>query len=252
MRIHNLHTHTTYSDGELSPEELVDSAKRSNLNIIGICDHAFSTKLAEKDQITSCLEQYLSHLKGIQQSSDWIDLKIGIEIDVSKKYGTDPAKLPFDILNRFDYVLFEYANTENECWGNVGIRDISEIIKVRNKLDIPVGLAHNDLQKNYSGREKEIARILSRNDIFVEINQSEIHSGTGMGRNTREDVDYYHHFSDELIRHSSKRFSRLLPSVKDVKFVIGTDSHSGESIGNVDDAYQFIRRNHLSCHELVR
>ena len=128
MRKHNLHTHTTYSDGELSPEQLIESAKQYNLEIIGICDHAFSTKLPEKYQITSRLEQYLNHLKKIQQSSRGIDLKIGIEIDVSENYGTNPTELPFDVLNRFDYVLFEYVNTENEYWDRVGNRDISQII----------------------------------------------------------------------------------------------------------------------------
>ena len=251
MKRHNLHIHTTYSDGELSPEEIIDYAKRANLKIIGISDHAFSTKLDEEKQITNCLEDYLIHLKRLKESSNGIELKIGIEIDVSKCFGADPEELPFYILNRFDYVLFEYVDTENEQWGRVGRRDISEIIEIRNQLNIPVGLAHNDLQKNYAGREKYIAAILSKNDIFVELNQSESHPDTGLGRSTRDDSDYYHHFSDELIRQSARRFSKWLPFVENVKFVIGTDSHSGKSISNVDDAYQFIRKNNLSCHKLV-
>jgi histidinol phosphatase-like PHP family hydrolase len=250
MRKHNLHTHTTYSDGDLSPEQLVESAKQSNLEIIGICDHAFSTKISENYQITSRLEQYLNHLKKLQQSSNGINLKIGVEIDVSETYGTKPSELPFDILNRFDYILFEYVNTENESWGRVGSRDISEIIEVRNRLKIPVGLAHNDLQKNYEGREKEIAMILSKNNIFIELNQSECHPSREEGRNTREDSDYYQLFSDKLIEHLAK--PKGLPFIKNVKFVVGTDSHSGKNLDEVNDAYQFIKKNHLSYHDLVK
>lgn len=48
MKKHNLHTHTTYSDGETTPEQLLDAAKQKGLEIVGISDHAFSTKLLEE------------------------------------------------------------------------------------------------------------------------------------------------------------------------------------------------------------
>jgi 3',5'-nucleoside bisphosphate phosphatase len=35
----DLHTHTIYSDGALTPKELLDLAKKENLNIVGITDH---------------------------------------------------------------------------------------------------------------------------------------------------------------------------------------------------------------------
>jgi 3',5'-nucleoside bisphosphate phosphatase len=35
----DLHTHTIYSDGALTPKELLDLAKKKNLDIIGITDH---------------------------------------------------------------------------------------------------------------------------------------------------------------------------------------------------------------------
>lgn len=252
MRKHNLHTHTTYSDGGCSPEQLIEFAEKEGLEMIGICDHAFSRKLPEGYQITSCLEEYLSHLRRIQQTSKGVDLKIGIEIDVSMNFGADPRDLPFGILNRFDYILFEYVNTEEEYWGRVGNRDISEIIQVRKEITVPVGLAHNDLQRSYAGREKEIAQMLSKNDIFVELNQSEFHLGRLAGRNTRLGKDYYLYFSPELIKHLAKRSLRWLPFVSDVKFVMGTDSHSGEGVGKIDEAYRFIKDNRLSGHGLVK
>jgi len=242
VKRHNLHTHTNYSDGKLPPEQLIETAEKTSLEILGISEHAFTNKLPPGYQITNRLQQYLEHLKKIQSSSSKIDVRIGIEIDVSKCRGIAPSKLPFDVLNGFDYVLFEYINTECEYWGRVGNRDISEIIKVRGKLEVPVGLAHNDMQRNYNGREKHIAALLAKNNIFIELCQSEYSERRGAGRNTRDEKDYYQHFSRKLI-------DELLSS--GVKVVAGTDSHRGEGLDILDGVYQFIEENHLRYHGMV-
>ena len=244
MRKHNLHTHTNYSDGKLPPEKLVEIAEQTSLKILGISDHAFTKKM-KGYQITGNLLQYLEYLRKIQSSSTKIDVRIGIEIDASGKYGIDPSETPLDVLNKFDYVLFEYVNTELEYWGEVGVMDISEITKVRDRLKVPVGLAHNDMQNNYRGREKDIAALLAENDIFVELCQSEFSTHRGAGRNTRNEKDYYQHFSQKLI-------DELLGN--DVKVVVGSDFHGHDYVGNLDDlddVYQFIERNNLQYHEIV-
>ncbi|MFX0206085.1 MAG: PHP domain-containing protein [Candidatus Hodarchaeota archaeon] len=247
MKRHNLHTHTTFSDGLLSPDQLVKTAKHRDLEILGISDHAFSTKLPEPMQITNCINLYLAQLRRVQQTSDNLDIKIGIEIDVSRIYGIKPSQLPFKVLNEFDYILFEYVNTENEDWGKIGGRDISEITHVRHKLKLPIGLAHNDLQQNYGGREEQIVTLLADYDIFIELCQSEsrpwqkrLHRG--VGRNTRDGLDYYQHFSQILIK-------ELVSN--EVKVVVGTDSHSGESLVQFDGVYAFIQKHNLYCHEIV-
>lgn len=243
MRRHDIHTHTTYSDGLLSPEELIKQAKHKNLEVLGICDHGFSKKLMDTYQITSYLEKYLNHLMRIKNTLNGLDLKIGIEIDVSKIYGVNPTQLPFEILNQFDYILFEYVNTEKEYWGEVGNRDISELIEIRKELDVPVGLAHNDIQQNYNRKETEIATILAQQDIFIEVQESELHPQRGVGRNTREGLDYYLHFSRKLIQELDNNR---------VKVVCGTDSHTGEYLGKLDKVIHFVRDNNLQVHELVK
>ena len=242
MKTHDIHTHTTYSDGLLSPEDLVQQAKKKKLEIIGICDHGFSKKLMDTYQVTTHLTKYQNHLKELKATVDELELMIGIEIDVSLNYGVNPSHLPFETLNQFDYVLFEYVNTEEEYWGEVGKRDISEIIDIRQELDVPVGLAHNDLQQNYHGKEREIAKILAQNNIFVEIQDSELHPHRGVGRNTRDGLDYYLHFTRDLIQELVKN---------GVKVACGTDSHTGRYLGKLDNAFQFVKDNNLQFHELV-
>ena len=241
MKRHNLHTHTSYSDGWLSPEQLVETARREGLEVLGICDHAFTAKLPSSYQVTRRLEQYLAHLRRLQRSLEDIELVIGVEVDVSGIYGIDPSKLPFDALNRFDYVLFEYVDTAYEPWGAVHGRRIEEIVEVRDRLAIPVGLAHNDMQRNYEGREEEIAALLADNDIFVELCESEPHPRRGVGRNTRDGMDYYRLFSRKLVEELRR---------KGVRVVAGTDSHTGEKLVP-NDVYQFVRDNGLLWHEIV-
>ena len=35
----DMHTHTNYSDGDYSPTELIELAKKQNIKILGITDH---------------------------------------------------------------------------------------------------------------------------------------------------------------------------------------------------------------------
>ncbi|MFX0174375.1 MAG: hypothetical protein ACFE9L_21060, partial [Candidatus Hodarchaeota archaeon] len=186
-------------------------------------------------------KQYLHHLNDLKSSCE-IELLVGIEIDVSKYFGIDPIKLPFNTLNQFDYILFEYINTEYEYWGKMGSRDITEIINIRNQLTIPIGLAHNDLQRNFLGKENQIMELLANKDIFLELDQSEKHQTRQIDRNSREGKDYYHYFSSKLIK-LLKEYS--------VKVIIGTDSHSGSSINRISDVMDFIKSHQLCFHELV-
>lgn len=242
VKRHNLHTHTTYSDGILEPEKLIELTISKKLKILGISDHAFSRKLSEDHQITNRLEQYLEHLTRLKKASKGLDLKIGIEIDVSRHYGINPSELPFKILNRFDYILFEYIHTMFESWGEVGFRNISEIFSIRDKLKIPMGLAHYDLESHFGYNPESLERIeeMAKNNVFIEINQSEINQGRG--RNTRNNVDYYELFSQELIARL-KRYN--------VKFVIGTDSHNGSSLSDTEKARLFIKQHTFRYHSLV-
>ena len=238
IKRHNLHIHSTMTDGSLEPEDIVMIADENNMDIIGICDHAFSKKLSQERQVSYRLEYYINNLDRINSYSKKVKLIKGIEIDVSRDYGTDPARLPYNKLNDLDYILFEYVNSGMEWWGHVDGRDIYEIIKIRDKIKVPLGLAHNDIQKNFDGREEEIARLLGENDIFLELNQSE------GKRNLRDGKNYFEHFSYKLIENLAEY---------SVKVVVGTDMHEyKKSIYSIDAALDFIKSNDLSVHDLVK
>ena len=235
MKRHNLHTHTTYSDGILSPSDLIIKAQNQGIEVLGISDHAFAGKLPDDAQITNKLEQYVLDLHNIKSSLNGnLKLKIGAEIE-SDIMSTHPSQLPLTILNEFDYLLFEYI-------GLPAGRSITDIIKIRSKLNIPVGLAHNDLQFNYNQKESEIAKILADNDIFVELCQSEGLRNSRYDFVEEADVDFYRLFSKRLVEELFKY---------QVRVVIGTDTHQGSAVAEIDDVYQFIKENNLKIHDMI-
>ena len=239
MKLHNIHVHSTYSDGELEPEELIELAEREHLELLGISDHGFTSKLSSALNTKEAIQGYIADLSRLKEYGNGVELKLGLEIDFSIQTGYEPSKLPFDILNKLDYVLFEYVHKYTEIHGWKDRRSIEELLKIRHKLKIPVGLAHNDLQLNFD--DEEIAELLSANDIFVEICQSE--PLYNVGRNTRDGLDYYELFSPELLE--EMEFYR-------VGVAVGTDVHSGISLSAFGDAYEFIKKHNLSFSKLVQ
>lgn len=252
MRKHNIHTHTQFSDGIYEPEELIEKAKESELEVIGISDHGYTRKMGRNRAIDdSNIERYIEKIGRIKELEKNIDVLIGLEIDLSQDYGIDPMDLNFDMLNNLDYVLFEYVHTSKDGNFYVGLRNIRSLFNVMVEFDIPVGLAHNDLGYNFKGNESWLTKKLSYHDIFVEINQSERRPDMLYGRNTRDEHDYFELFSPALIRKLKPR-SLLNLGGNDIKVVCGTDSHVADGLDSLDRAYAFIGKHGLNYHSLVK
>jgi len=97
---HNLHIHSTYSDGDLRIKEVLTAAREADLAIIGISDHAFTRKLPEHNTVTSDLKSYIDDLQSVKTTVDCPQIYVGLEIDVSCFFGISPAQLPFEVLNQ--------------------------------------------------------------------------------------------------------------------------------------------------------
>ncbi|HON55637.1 MAG TPA: PHP domain-containing protein [bacterium] len=71
----DLHIHSNYSDGTLSPSEIFLAAKRANIQCVSISDH--DTLAATDDAIASAKKYNIEFISGIEFSADW---KIPIHI----------------------------------------------------------------------------------------------------------------------------------------------------------------------------
>ena len=228
MKRHNLHTHTTYSDGQNSPSELISKAIEEGLEVIGISDHGFTRKINSLDG-----EEVLDYIRSLKQLRDnfvGIDIKIGLEVDTCKGSGIDPEKVPFKIINQLDYVLFEYI--KGISFYNPGIyRSLDSIVKIRKELAIPVGLAHPNLDEDFPSACEDVAKILGENDIFVDLPLNDF----------KTSIRY--NYSSELLGYLREY---------NVKFTIGTDVHSRKDlVGNIEPAWKYILDNQLNVHEMV-
>ncbi len=79
MTAYDFHSHTHYSDGILSPQELIERAISKNLQLLAISDH---------DSVTGLLEAraYLSQ-RNKQSNSQPLNLVNGVELSVQTDFG---------------------------------------------------------------------------------------------------------------------------------------------------------------------
>ena len=80
--VYDLHTHTTASDGELSPEALVIKAKTSGVDVLAITDHDTTSGIAAAADEAS--KQNIKLIPGIELSVSWMDKNfhiVGLGID---------------------------------------------------------------------------------------------------------------------------------------------------------------------------
>lgn len=72
----DLHTHSNYSDGTLSPEELVAAAQRAGLSAIALCDH--NTVLGLPSFMAAGQHSTVETVPGIEFSTDYLDVELHI------------------------------------------------------------------------------------------------------------------------------------------------------------------------------
>lgn len=214
----NLHTHTLYSDGDYTPEQIVEAASRGNLTHIAITDHFETSKV--NSLRASEFNEYLDRLRDLGRRYSNVQVLAGVEIDTNPNR-CDLDNLPVDMLNKLDLVLFEYVQAE----GGTTIEGLEPLLS---RLKIPCGLAHNDLERNFRGMSSQaLAEHLERHDLFVEINTAWPYR--------RDGLPFY-----ELAK---ERFAAFRGRVR---VSVGTDVHHTLSeVYNLEMPYRFVRHQRL-------
>jgi len=96
------HTHTSWSDGKLTVDEMVRLGIRDNLHHIGISDHSQSLKIAHGLTPERLGEQAAVIRKYRREYSDHIDIFHGSEVDINSDGSLD---YPDEVLQQLDYVI---------------------------------------------------------------------------------------------------------------------------------------------------
>ncbi|NPA47485.1 MAG: PHP domain-containing protein [Thermococci archaeon] len=95
---HDLHTHTTYSDGRGEPLQNIEAAERRGLSFLGISDHVQC--LTGRSQ-----GRYLTELMELRKEAD-LTLLIGVEANAMPG-GSD---VPGEMRKKLDYVISSVHN----------------------------------------------------------------------------------------------------------------------------------------------
>ncbi len=218
----NLHNHTMWSDGGFSPNTIITKAIKMELDYIGISDHYQTQKVSSiaPDE----LEGYLTHIGQLKEEySSQIHVLGGLEIDANPDR-TQLQDLPVDLLNCFDYLLFEYI--QDSKWEGIALW---QLLNLTEDINVPFGLAHNDLGKNFAHiAPKELLKVLEGRNIFLELSSTL--------RNSKFNKPYYH-YAEPIFTQVNQ--TKVLVSV-------GTDTHGNiDDVGDIQDAYDFIKNNGL-------
>ncbi|MBQ1272584.1 MAG: histidinol-phosphatase [Clostridia bacterium] len=81
---YNYHSHTNFSDGNNTPEEMIQAAIAKGFHSIGISDHACMTYHADWVIPPSRMEEYLKTLRELQAKyADQIKVYVGLEQDAT-------------------------------------------------------------------------------------------------------------------------------------------------------------------------
>jgi hypothetical protein len=80
----DLHSHTNYSDGHLSPKELIDRAHNMQVNVLAITDHDTVDGIQEAMDYQSKQKRSMQILSGVEISTSWHNFDIhilGLNVD---------------------------------------------------------------------------------------------------------------------------------------------------------------------------
>ena len=216
----DLHTHTKYSDGEFSPEEMIKKAIELGFEYIAITDHSKSEKQAN-GMDEKKLEKYLKELENLQKKYPEIHILKGSEVKVLKDGSLDFSK---KTLSQLDFVI---AGVHSGF--KMSKEDMTK--RVLRTLDEPIHLLAHPTGRKVNKRESyeiDLDKVFEKakeRGVLMEINSSE-----------RLDLrDFYIKKAREL----------------GLRFAINSDAHHTEHFKNLEFGIAQARRGWLEAKDVV-
>jgi 3',5'-nucleoside bisphosphate phosphatase len=151
MQFADLHIHSTFSDGNLTPSEILSIARRNQIHYIAITDH---------DTILSQYE--------LEENFNGIDPTVIPGLEISTEYNGYEVHFLAYFIDIYDKVLIEMLNKIR----NARIERVKYIIEELQKLDINISENEIELDKYVSIGRPHIAKILVKRGISTGIKEA--------------------------------------------------------------------------------
>ncbi|MHA1263603.1 MAG: PHP domain-containing protein [Candidatus Helarchaeota archaeon] len=211
----DFHIHSSFSDGDQTPQEIVMIALRRKLSAIAITDHCDVTGRFMYLRDVSAprpLQEYIQVIRNLP-SPDSLEVFLGIEISEFP-----PGKSAPSDFSKLDFILVETFPAQTPT--RPTFNPIEKAIQLKEQFSIPVGLAHPTLP-----HIEQHIDLIDRHNLFIELNMDKLIA------NPRDQ------------RQILQRTAEVLHSTSKVKISIGSDAHIIFIIGAVKPLWEFILRN---------
>ena len=200
----DFHVHTTYSDGRAHPKDVIEKAIKLGINNLGIADH-YGGLESYAIISTDKLNQYIAELAKLKQI---YHTKINLWIGLETAFLDD---LPFALLNKLDYMLFEDIETDPRLGYFLS--------QVKPNLNIPTGMAHPQIILLENSID-----ILEQKEVFIELNT--------------------HYTGRYESKWSNSVWQKL--AAKDIYITVASDAHDLKRVGDISSAIAFLEHNNLT------
>ena len=240
MMNRDLHTHSTYSDGKNTPEEMVLSAIEKGLKTIGISDHSFTSFDPSYCMKPELIEGYIEEIEKLKiKYRDKIEVLCGLEQDLY----SDKLKYNYDyIIGSVHYIKIEdeyvpvdfsaqkLKDAANKYFGG----DIYPLVEEYYRL---VGTVAEEIEADIIGHFDLITKFQEKEPLFDENNERYIRAWqSAVDKLIKADIPF------EINSGAISRGYRTTPypseNIKEYilkkggRFVYNSDSHNKDTIAN--------------------
>jgi len=198
----DLHSHTTWSDGELSVEELVARARELGRSYLGITDHQPSIRTLGERRVEQLIRDRKKDIERVDKKYQDIKVFNGVEVDI---YADKTLGLPEHLLATYDYAIASIHTSFRQSKEEMTERILCALGNPHVKiLGHPTGRLLGE-REGYEADWPRIFKFCAQNGKFMEINSFP----------SRLDLP------DDLVYQAREL---------GVKFTLGTDAHQEEQL----------------------
>ena len=219
----DLHTHTTFSDGENTLEEMVNKAREKGYEYIGISDHAPSVVSRGEDEVKRLIEKRREEIDELNKKYSDIKILFGMEVNI---LADNSLGLPDEMLKLLDYAIASIHTSFEMDRDKMTERVLSALSNPYIKIwGHPSGRLLNE-REGVEINWTKIFEFAAENKKIIEIN----------AQPQRLDL------ADDLVYEAIKA---------GVTIIINTDSHNAQSLDMMKYGIDVARRGFCQKHHIL-
>ena len=219
----DLHTHTTFSDGENTLEEMVNKAREKGYEYIGISDHAPSVVSRGGDEVKRLIEKRREDIDELNKKYSDIKILFGMEVNI---LADNSLGLPDEMLKLLDYAIASIHTSFEMDRDKMTERVLSALSNPYIKIwGHPSGRLLNE-REGVEINWTKIFEFAAENKKIIEIN----------AQPQRLDL------ADDLVYEAIKA---------GVTIIINTDSHNAQSLDMMKYGIDVARRGFCQKHHIL-